>query len=159
MNFANLSFIIAIIALLISIWGRLEMFFTTNRQKKLEQAKRIGEALVSAQILKNTLSKNIDAMELFTKDLNNSKINQLYKTEFNQRLDNLKSEYLQIWNLVKGFEKLIGYFQIGKNSKIEPSVIEAKIAHFNQKRELAQFDIEYLNNFIRKELKIDLPIT
>lgn len=33
---------------------------------------------------------------------------------------------------------------------MKPSAIEAKIAHFNQRKELALYDIEFLKNYSNK---------
>lgn len=47
---------------------------------------------------------------------------------------------------VKSLEIIVGAFEKGENQQLKASAIEAKIAHFKQRRELSLFDIEYLKN-------------
>jgi len=135
------SFILAIVALLISIWGRIETYLIGNRQRKIELSKRVGEALVSSQLLKNTISENIDTLK---KSIENEK-DSLTKTVLQNLLAGLDKEYTQIWDFVSAFEKITGEFELGKSLSIDHSSIEAKIALFNQRRILAEFDIAYLS--------------
>jgi hypothetical protein len=147
MTLIELSFTLSIIALVISIWARFEAYFITRRQHQVEQAKRIGEALISAQMLKNTLSDNIDEFDKVLRNDNVVRLNAKLVEEFSNRLSNIKNEYDKVWEDLKVFE--CATLEIAKGQKTSTNVasMEAIIAHFNQRKALAQFDIQYLNSF------------
>ena len=150
----HISLIISILALAISIWNRVETFLNLKRQRKSELVKLVGEALVSAQILKNTLSLNLDELERVLKEKSGDEVtNRMILAEFSDKLGTVKVEYEQIWEFTKAFEKIVMHFEKGKSLAIETSSIEAKVAHFNQRRELALFDIQYLKDFV--QVRID----
>jgi len=144
MKTADWSLVLAIIALVISIWARLETFYFSKRQQSLDQVKRVGEALLSAQILKNTLSNNIDSLELYIKEFKTSQSQEIDLKSLNELLEKLNSEYKVCWDSVRLFEEIIVKYKSGTLPIIIPTAIEAGIAHFNQRKELAMFDIEYL---------------
>lgn len=147
MTLIEWSFTLSIIALVISIWGRFEAYFISRRQHQVEQAKRIGEALVSAQVLKNTLSDNIDEFDKILQNDNVVTLNVKFVEEFSKKLSEVKKEYEKVWEYVKVFEAAT--LEIAKKQKTSINVasMEASIAHFNQRKVLAQFDIQYLNSF------------
>ncbi len=148
MSNTDWSFAFALLALVISIWSRLETFYFNRNQRKLEQAKRVGEALVNAQILKNTLSNNIEVSETFLNKMAKSNDSKILYSEVFEGLGKLRNEYEQIWEFVKSLEIIVGAFEKGEKPQLTASAIEAKIAHFKQRRELSLFDIEYLRNKI-----------
>lgn len=146
------SFIVAIVALIISIWARIEAYLTSTRQQKNERAKNVGEALVAAQALKNSISDYIDEFKLFLEE-STPHLKEPFVHEFNSMLSELKDEYNIIWDFVRYFEKITMVFESGQNLKIETSAIEAKIARFNQRRNLVEFDIRGFNKLrSRKEI-------
>lgn len=148
----HLSLFISFLALAVSFWNRVETFLNLRRQKKLELVKRVGEALVAAQILKNTLSINIGELESLLKiNSENPAINKLIISEFTDKLQIIKTEYEQIWQFVKAFEGIIIHFEKSKNASVDVASVEAKVAHFNQRRELALFDIQYLKDYSQKK--------
>ena len=148
-----LSLIISITALLISLWGRIESYLNGKEQKQLDQAKRAGNALITAQILKNTLSDNLDSLEFSITSAQDSELKDvLIKNELLSKLDLLKKEYEEVWGFVKAFEEIVVAYESGLKPKIKPAAIEAKISHFNQRKELALFDIEYLKKLSKESL-------
>lgn len=138
MTIAIISLAFAAISLLISIWGRIETFFIGTRQRKIDLSKRVGEALVSAQMLKNTVSDYIDILRNYIEKGNP------HSLELEGRLKVLETEYYQIENFVIAFESITNYFESGKTLPISHASIEAKVARFNQRRILAEYDIKYL---------------
>lgn len=90
----QLSLIISVTALLISLWGRIEAYLISKRQTQVEQAKRVGNALIAAQILKNTLSDNIESLETAVGRIPKSHVDSVViDKEFMPRLEILKKEY------------------------------------------------------------------
>ena len=142
MQSTNLSLYIAITALAISIWGRIETYLSVNRTRQIELVKRVGEALISAQMLKNVLGNNIDALPPYIEELSKSKNDPILDSTLKSILVQLETEYNNIWDFVKAFEDVITNFEKGITQRISQAQVEAKIAHFNQRRILAQADID-----------------
>ena len=65
---------------------------------------------------------------------------------FKETQEKLKKEYDLIWKYVKYFENVIILFQNGKSSTLDLAEIEAYIARFNQRRILAEYDIDFVRN-------------
>lgn len=144
------SFIFSIIALITSLWGRIESFYISKRQFKFEQAKKIGEALVSAQILKNTLSDYIEEVQELLKVKKN--LSQEIRESYEKSLKDLKNEYENSWIFVNAFEKSTISIINGTNININLAKMEATVAHFNQRKILALYDIQYLNSINKKQI-------
>lgn len=155
MSTAQWSLCFALIALTISVWGRLETFYINSRQRRLDLAKQIGDALLSTQILKITLDKNIDALELVMSKLDQSKVAPDIYQGFVDGLAKTQKDHKLMEDFIKHFEKINNYFEDGVHINLEPAAMEATIARFRQKREMALFDIEYLNNFYETKIKGD----
>ena len=117
---------------------------------KLDQVRRLGSAFVSAQALLNTLSSNISELELLIKDLSIRDDKKPYLDKFTQILEILNSDYEVTKTFLSSCEPLIKEFERGNNLSIKPTIIEAKIAVFNQRREVALNEIEYIKNYIGK---------
>ena len=71
MEVQHLSIIIASLALIISIWAKIEGSSNYQRQLRLERAKKVGDALISAQQLKNELSVCIEELNFTIEGLQN----------------------------------------------------------------------------------------
>ncbi len=145
----ELSIVISIIALLFSIWGRIESFSLSTHQRKLEITKKIGDALISSQQLKNTLFDFIEILkDLIEKSPNE---NSQYLDEARSYYTELEKEYEFIWDFVKKFERIIVEIEKGKFQKFKSYQIEAKIYHLNQRRILVEYDLTYIKKLLQNK--------
>ncbi len=142
MQSPNLSIIIAVIAVSISVWTRVETFVVNRRQQRVDRAKRVGEALIAAQKLKNELSNCISALKGIT--VTDTVAYNRLQSEFTTWLAKLETEYTQVWDYTKAFEEVIGAFERREDIALDDASIEAKIAHFNQRCVVAEYDISYI---------------
>lgn len=142
MSLSTWSLTISVIALLISLWSRIESFYQGSKQRRAELVRRLGDAFSSAQLLKNMLS---DYDETLLEHISNT-TDEMLLPHFKETQEKLKKEYDLIWKYVKYFENVIILFQNGKSSTLDLAEIEAYIARFNQRRILAEYDIDFVRN-------------
>ena len=141
MEIATGSLIVSGFALLVSIWTRIESICLVRRQMHQLIVAKSGEAFVTAQQLKNHLS---DCIEQLRNSLKTENIEPHNIIAHSARIDELERIYQDTWNFIKSMEVIIGAFESGEKVTIDPSRIEAKIAHFKQWKELAEYDSKYL---------------
>ena len=132
------SLAISIAALLVSGWTRVEAFLDLRRQRRTDIARRLGEALVGGQMTKNQLWDSIDVV----KTLINARPNELPEIvyAYRQTLSRMELNYDEISRLIGAMEAISIGLEQGLRAPMDPAMIEAKIARFNQIRILAQYD-------------------
>lgn len=143
----TLSLWISLVALITSLWTRIEAFVVGVSERRAVRAKRVGEAFAAAQNCKNKLSDLIQTSEGARESLSGAE-----RQAIEEGLVRWRRDYETIKELVKGFEGIVIEFENGRRLSMPASVIEAKIARFNQIRLLAEHDITYI-----KEMKPALP--
>ena len=146
MEVQHLSIIITSLALIISIWAKIEGSSNYQRQLRLERAKKVGDALISAQQLKNELSVCIEELNFTIEGLQNQPDTNNILPELRDTQAKLEEEYKMVWKSVGAFEKVTMAFERGEKLPIDATAIEAKVARFNQRKILAEHDIRYLKS-------------
>jgi hypothetical protein len=142
-----LSIGIALIALLVSIWTRVEAYAAFKRHRRIELARRVGEAFVSIQQTKNDLGDLIERLGSVLSDdaalrpcaVKQACIETLKKSE---------ADYESIAALTAAFERVVIEFEHGNHISLDQSTIEAKIARYHQIRILAQYNSNYLDRLV-----------
>ena len=134
------SLLISAIALLISVWTRIESIILIKRQRHQLIVAKAGEAFIAAQQLKNNLSYCIDQIKSSVKSNSNA---AHIDVVFTDRLHELESVYKDIWEFISSMELVISAYESGTKAPLDPARLEAKIAHFKQWRELIDFDMKY----------------
>lgn len=151
MTTAEIGLLISALALLLSLWTRFETVILTNRQRKITRAKNAGQALIAAQELKNRLGECIESFKNEEKSL--TEINTTHeiarKIALQESIKKIKEEYDQVWDFLKILELIVMAFESGLEASIDEAQLEAKIAHFHQRRVLAEFDVRYVQNTFR----------
>ncbi len=147
-GFAIWSFFISIVALVIAIWGRIETYESLKRTRRIELVKRVGDALLASQYLSNKLEYQKELAEQFLSKVQITAPNNANISFFKEAAAKLKSEREEILLFLQAFEKITICFERGDKVSLEQTMIEAKIAHFNQRAALCGSDIEYLEREI-----------
>lgn len=143
---AIIGILISTIALVLSIWTRFEAVILAKRQRKIIRARNAGQALIAAQELKNRLYDCIESFETEDKAIIEANTPHLIakKIAFQEAIKKIKGEYDQVWDFLKALELIVMAFESGQEPSIDESQLEAKIAHFHQRRILAEFDVRYV---------------
>jgi hypothetical protein len=150
---ADWGLAISILALLISAWTRVETFLHLRRQHRTDLARRLGEALATAQQTKNQLSETIDVVKnLIRQPGEQPAAIDVYKAACSR----MEQNYTEIWNLIEAMEAISIAFEQGMNAPLNPAVVEAKIGRLNQIRVLAQHDCEFAEKQLSMERRREI---
>ena len=139
----SLTVVISVIALVISIWTRIEAVVVGRRQRHHLTVTKSGEAFVAAQHLKNQLSECIGHLKELVTLAPFGTINLVHNANTN-RLEQFETVYKSTWDFISTMEKVMAAFEEGRTAPLDPIMLEAKIARFNQWRALVDSDIKYL---------------
>ena len=143
MTITKLSLVVSSAALLVSVWTRIETVVIGRNQRRAELARRMGEALVAAQELKNKLS---DCGDILKEELKMPSLHPALVDALRDHLQKVMERYSEVWPLVGDFEQAVIAFERGGHLRIKASVAEAKVARFNQTRILTEFDVRHLQS-------------
>lgn len=138
-----ISLCVAIIALAVSLWTRVEAFLALRRQRRIDLVRRVGDALVAVQHAKNDQAQFADKLEAFIADQSDTQ-HEIVITTFRQSLEKAESDYLSLSSIAEAFEGLVIQAERNGRFSLDQSVVEAKIARFTQIRALAQYNASYI---------------
>jgi hypothetical protein len=150
LTFAIWSFVLSITALVITLWGRIETYQNLKITRRIELVKRVGDALLASQNLSNKLDQQKDLADEFLAKAKIAGDGKIEEDVFKEAVIKLNDEREAILLFLQAFERITMTFERGENVSIEQSMIEAKIAHFNQRAALCTGEINYLEREIGK---------
>ena len=139
------GFGISILAVIISVWTRIEAFTSLKRQRRIELAKRIAAALVAGQEFKNDLG---DSIEMMKKRLNSQPptLSLPQTLALKETLTRMDADYDTVWKIIGGLEAASILIERGSAIAVDEAAIEAKLGRFKQIQILAKYDAKSLES-------------
>ena len=137
------GFGVSILAVLISVWTRVETYTSLKRQRRIELAKRIASALVAGQEFKNDLGDSIEVMKK-RRDRQPTTLSLPAHLALEETLHRMESDFNTVWKIIGGLEAASVLIEKGQNVSVDEAAIEAKLGRFKQIQVLAKYDAKSL---------------